>query len=1103
MSWKITGIVSLILAAIVINCDGPFSSSDDDDGDNPGVIIADQYEPDDMQSVAKTISTDGVSQSRTLKKGDTDWISFSATSGKSYKIYTTGNTDTRIKVYSSSSLLIEGDDSPNNFNASVVVNCTSPTTYAICVSGNDATVSGSYEIHVVSSIGLDSYESDSTPKTARFISNTSQNHTLSENDVDWVYFSGNSGDSILITGNGTCRMSLSLYDIDTVTILQSSPKSDSVALLRYRLSTTGYYFVKISAQSSSVTGTYRITYLNSSNGSIVLDDIYESDDTKATAKLLPGVSTIQSRTLPYSDTDWVMLPVANGKQYVITISNSSITGTMFTKTGAILSGPSYSLSLNSSDNDTVYIRIASTSTSNLSYTLTLSTLLQPTMIDEYENDNTKELAKIKCLSIDTFIQDRTLSYLNSILDTDWVAFPVLGGKQYTFKITTVSTSSSYLYMYLYNKTSTSYINNLSTSSSSYFSYTPSNSDTMYLMIRTSSYSAAAYSLSVQGKYSNDTYEPDSVRSLASSLSSSLQSRILLPRDTDWVMYTSIAGDSMVVSTTGLTDTKLALFTSSGSSPILENDNISATDKNAQVSWKAPLGGTFYICISGSTPAISGPYAIKFASVSLGTIVASDTFENDNSKAIAQLVKDSILTNQTHSLTLGDTDWIAFPVVTGARYTYSATNSNSGYLNMYLYSSKDSLITSYTSSYNPSVTYASAKNDTVFLRITTTVTSAVAQYKVSMTVQPPSPPDAYEDDNTKAKAQLIKDTLLSSQMHSLIAYDTDWVALPVISGGRYTVTISNSTSYSMNMYCYTSKDSLIVSRTSYTNPSYTYAATKDDTIYFKYCAYSSPIATYYISMSRVLPPAPDAFEIDNTKATARFVSTAISNEVHTLPLNDTDWVAFKIAKGGQYSLTVNNNTSGYYMSMYLYTSKDSLITSRTSYTSPSISYTPMKDDTVYCKIVQTGSPIPLYALTISATLPPDPDIYEFDNSRTAAKPILLDSVQSRTLAYTDTDWVKVAVDSGFTYTVSAPGTFTHYLYLYYSTSTSYTTYNSGSSVSCTLTPTIRDTIFIMVRYYSTGSSYMGPYTLSVTRKSVVLSAPPLINAPVGTLGKKED
>jgi hypothetical protein len=257
------------------------------------------------------------------------------------------------------------------------------------------------------------------------------------------------------------------------------------------------------------------------------------------------------------------------------------------------------------------------------------------------------------------------------------------------------------------------------------------------------------------------------------------------------------------------------------------------------------------------------------------------------------------------------------------------------------------------------------------------------------------------------------------------------------------------------------------------------------------------------MSRVLPPAPDAFEIDNTKGTARFVTTTISNEVHSLHMNDTDWVAFKVGKGGQYSITVSNNTSGYYMSMSLFTSKDSLITSRSSYTSPSISYISMKDDTAYCMIIQTGSPIPRYTLSISATLPPDPDIYEIDNSRTAAKPILLDSIQTRTLTYTDTDWVKIAVDSGFTYTVSAPGTFTHYLYLYYSTSTSYAAYNSGSSISCTLTPTIRDTLFIMVRNYSTGTSYMGPYTLSVSRKPVVLSAPPTLDATISIIGKQED
>lgn len=227
-------------------------------------------------------------------------------------------------------------------------------------------------------------------------------------------------------------------------------------------------------------------------------------------------------------------------------------------------------------------------------------------------------------------------------------------------------------------------------------------------------------------------------------------------------------------------------------------------------------------------------------------------------------------------------------------------------------------------------------------------------------------------------------------------------------------------------------------------------------------------------------APDAFEVDNSKATARFKGSAVSGEIHSLPVNDTDCIAFKAAKGGQYTISISNSTS-YYMNAYLYNSKDSLLYSRLSYISPSVTYTAQSNDTLYWKFTTTGTSISRYTLSFSFTAPPEDDKYEIDNIRTSAKLISLDSVQSRTLTYSDTDWVKIGIDSGYTYTVNSPANFSHYLYLYNGASTSYITYNSGSSPSCSMIATAADTLNIMVRFYSTSISYTGPYTLSVTRK----------------------
>ena len=759
-------------------------------------ITADNYEPDNTQLTAKRIYPDSASQTRTLKKNDTDWVSFSAVSGKSYRIFTSGNTDTRIKVCASSSTvtIVEGDDSPGSLNASVVFNCTSSGTYYICVTGNDETASGAYLLSILSSVGLDYYEPDSLPKLASSMTaSTSQSRSLTEGDVDWIACYITSGDTVLFTAAGTCRILMTLYDRDTMTLLSSAPTGDSIAQIKYRVLSSGTYFVKVSAQTATANGNYRLTMQTSSSGTLVAPDMYENDNTRSAAKLLPGKSVVQQRSLTIGDTDWVFLPVIAGRQYTLTLSNSSYSAaTMYAKDGTVLQGPSYSLFLNSSATDTVYVRITATVSTAINYLLNLTVLLQPTIADEYEVDNTKAQAKAKYFSQDSLIQDRTLTVINSVTDTDWVAFPVFAGKQYTFKAAT--SSSATLYMYLYDNISSSYIKYTS-SSSTPLSYTPTVSDTMYLMVyRPYSYGAIAYSLSVQGQFYNDSYEPDSSRSRANALTSTAQSHIILPGDTDWVMYTSTPGDSFVILTTGTTDTKIALFSSSGSTPLIENDDIGNGNTNAMISWKSALGGLFYVRVTGKTPLTTGSYVIQVQSVQNGTLVAADSFEIDNTKAKARIILDTVIIGEIHSLPLNDTDWVAFPVVAGGQYTVTASSSAS-YLTMYVYNSKDSLIASRISYTSASVSYVAPTNDTIYYRVTSA--STAQRYTLSMTRIAPPKPDQYENDNSRGLAKPIK--LDSLQSHSLSMLDTDWVKIEVAAGNSYRVTTAASMYHYVYLY----------------------------------------------------------------------------------------------------------------------------------------------------------------------------------------------------------------------------------------------------------------------------------------------------------------
>ena len=320
-------------------------------------------------------------------------------------------------------------------------------------------------------------------------------------------------------------------------------------------------------------------------------------------------------------------------------------------------------------------------------------------------------------------------------------------------------------------------------------------------------------------------------------------------------------------------------------------------------------------------------------------------------------------------------------------------------------------------------------------------------------------------------------MVSAEVHSLTLNDTDWVAFPVLAGGQYTVTASSSSS-SLNMYLYSSRDSLINSRVSYTAPSIAYTAPKNDTLYYRVTS-ASMVLRYTLSMSRIAPPSADLYEVDNTKAKARIIlDTAVSAEVHTITLNDTDWVAFPVIAGDQYTVSVGN-TSGLYLNMHVYSSRDSLIGYQTSYTNPSLIYTPLKNDTLYYRVT-SSSLIQRYTLSMKRVVLPKPDLYENDNSRSIAKLIDLDSLQSHTLTQSDTDWVKIVIPGGSNYKVTTNASMRHYAYLYLGSSTSSISNSSELSNFLSIAPSVDDTLFVQVRQYSTGIATLGPYTIKVTK-----------------------
>ena len=161
-----------------------------------------------------------------------------------------------------------------------------------------------------------------------------------------------------------------------------------------------------------------------------------------------------------------------------------------------------------------------------------------------------------------------------------------------------------------------------------------------------------------------------------------------------------------------------------------------------VTMNSEFGGQF---LHKSNRKTYGQYVLQVLSVSSGTLVKPDTFENDNSKDSATIIKGGSTVSQIRSLSANDTDWIAVPVVAGGTYTVTASNT-SNYLNLHGFTSGDSLFGSRTNTTSASISYLTLIDDTIYFRISSVYT--IPQYIIG---RPSTAPDSFEVDNTKEKA----------------------------------------------------------------------------------------------------------------------------------------------------------------------------------------------------------------------------------------------------------------------------------------------------------------------------------------------------------------
>ncbi len=304
----------------------------------------DQYETDNVFTQAKSIGTDGSSQTHTIHvPGDEDWMKFDAITGYQYVIETfnlQGGADTVLGLFWDNQNdnhpdLIISDENPGPSRIVWVADQTA--TRWIKVRDTNTNLGGTnviYSVKVTASAPQgDQYEADNVFTQAKSIGTdgSTQTHTIHlPGDEDWVKFETQIGYRYVIeTANlqGGADTFIGLFwdennDNHADLIVSDDNGAGGLASrIDWTATRTGTHYVKIRDTSPSRGGT-AVAYNIRVTVSAPQGDQYEADAVFTQAKSIGTDGTAQTHTIHLpGDEDWVKFEAQAGHKYLIKTSN--------------------------------------------------------------------------------------------------------------------------------------------------------------------------------------------------------------------------------------------------------------------------------------------------------------------------------------------------------------------------------------------------------------------------------------------------------------------------------------------------------------------------------------------------------------------------------------------------------------------------------------------------------------------------------------------------------------------------------------------------------------------------------------------------------------
>lgn len=474
--------------------------------------LVDEYELDNTPAQAKTIPADSTVQSRTLTINDTDWVAFTADSGKWYRIETYGVTDTYLELFDTdTSYITDDDDDGVSYNAMIDFYCEKKGRYfvATTVADRSGDQSEPYRLAVrplARAAVVDSLEPNHTLSTAKAIrtDSTPQGHYMNGSiDKDWMTFHADSGTSYLLETKSSLDLWMGVYRADSTYITSDDDNGDGYnPRIAWTCTRTGEYYTQVYTRSSGDFGSYTAMI------STIKPDSFELDNSLSSAKPLPLDGRPHQHTLPIGDADWSTFRADSGAWYRFelktTASSADLWMRLFTgdslyanqTTEVFYSSASGVINWQSRTTGTYAVAVTHYySSSQVSSPYTLAASIDSSRIpDSYEPDNA--IAAAKSITADSAIQQRAIS----ANDTDWVSFEAEAGKTYVAE--THGSTNTYISLLSEGSSSSlTFDDDSGVETNARISWTCTTSGVYYLRVRLSGYATGGgkYGLTLTGK----------------------------------------------------------------------------------------------------------------------------------------------------------------------------------------------------------------------------------------------------------------------------------------------------------------------------------------------------------------------------------------------------------------------------------------------------------------------------------------------------------------------------------------------------------------------------------------------------------------------------